>query len=103
MLSHRSINAIAGSQQGDQHLQSGINPSLRAFNSRMGYFLWLNASIITTNVAKVIANINDSNTDIGTTPFRTGVSRPPLSYLFYYPAIIPYIRSWNSDFYWFIT
>ena len=40
----------------------------------MGYFLWLNDSIITINVAKAIANINDSNTDIGTTPFRTGVS-----------------------------
>ncbi|MBE1556775.1 hypothetical protein H4683_003901 [Filibacter limicola] len=50
----------------------------------MGYFLWLNASINTTNVAKAIAIINDSNTDIGTTPFRTGVSRPPLSHLFYY-------------------
>jgi len=34
----------------------------------MGYFLWLNASINTTNVAKEIANINDSNTVIGTTP-----------------------------------
>ena len=34
----------------------------------MGYFLWLNESINTTNVAKAIAIINDSNTVIGTTP-----------------------------------
>ena len=60
----------------------------------MGYFLWLNDSIITINVAKAIANINDSNTDIGTTPFRTGVSRPPLSDLFYCVLIIPYVGYW---------
>ncbi len=81
----------------------------------MGYFLWLNDSIITTKVANVTANINASNTDIGTTPgpqdvghadvaagrgefslpflSQTGVSRPPLSFLFYCPSILSYIRS----------
>ena len=72
----------------------------RAFNSRMGYFLWLNASTNTINVAKEIANINDSNTVIGTTPFRTEVSRPPLSHLFYYSSIIPYIRSSKPKFHY---
>lgn len=38
-------------------------------NSRMGYFLWLNESINTINVANVTANINPSNTDMA----------PPLS------------------------
>ena len=59
----------------------------------MGYFLWLNDRIDTTNAAKVIAIINASNTDTGTTPFRTGVSQPPLSYLFYYSFIVPYVCS----------
>jgi len=31
----------------------------------MGYFLCLNDNIATTNAAKVTANINASNTDIG--------------------------------------
>ena len=54
MLSHRSINAIEGSLQGDRHLRVELTQSLRASNSRMGYFLWLNVSIITINVAKAI-------------------------------------------------
>ena len=33
----------------------------------MGYFLWLNDRIDTTNAANVIAIINASNTDTGTT------------------------------------
>ena len=56
-------------------------------------------SIDTINVAKAIANINASNTVIGTTPFRTGVSQPPLSHLFYYSSIIPYIRSRNNEYF----
>jgi hypothetical protein len=46
----------------------------------MGYFLWfLNESIDTINAANAIANINASYTVIGTTPFLTGGSQPPLS------------------------
>ena len=73
---------------------SGVVTHLSS-NSRMGYFLflWSNESINTINVANATANISASNTDIGTTPFHTGVSRPPLSYLFYCSFIVPYVRS----------
>jgi hypothetical protein len=61
---HQTVNVIAGSLQGDW-LELGVT-HLSA-NSRMGYFLWLNVRIETTNAAKVTANINASNTDTGTT------------------------------------
>ncbi len=35
----------------------------------MGYFLWLNDRIDTTNAANVTANINASNTDTAPPPF----------------------------------
>jgi hypothetical protein len=59
-------------------------------NSRVGYFLWLNERIDTTNTAKEIAIIAVSNTDMATPPFLKEVSRPPLSYLYYYYSIIPF-------------
>ncbi len=34
----------------------------------MGYFLWLNVSIVTTKAANVTANINASNTDMASPP-----------------------------------
>ncbi len=39
-------------------------------NSRMGYFLWLNERIETTNAANAIAIINASNTDTTPPPFE---------------------------------
>ena len=39
-------------------------------NSRVGYFLWLNERIDTTNTAKEIAIIAVSNTDMAPPPFE---------------------------------
>ncbi len=75
----------------------------------MGYFFLSFDSIMTTNVAKPIAIINDSNTDMGITPFQKGMSRPSLSHLFNYSysLIIAYIRSQLTNYYdvllqWFL-
>jgi len=81
----------------------------------MGYFLWLNERIVTTNAANAIATINASNTDTAprahtkwvmqTLPHdavnlvcpQNKVSQPPLSYLCDYFTIIPHICSILSN------
>ena len=79
MFAHQAAKYNRWFPQGDWLVDIGLTHL--SSNSRMGYFLWLNERIDTINTAKVTANINASNTVTGTTPFRTGVSQPPLSYL----------------------
>jgi hypothetical protein len=58
------------------HTISLIHPSFS--RARVDYFLSFDVSITTTSVAKVIININDSNTVIGLTPFQLGmIYQPP--------------------------
>jgi len=59
MGQHQTVNVKAGSLQGDWLRQVVTHLSS---NSRMGYFLWLNESTRTINVANALANIITSNT-----------------------------------------
>ncbi len=91
MLAHRTTNCNKVVPSKGIGVLNEITHPYRALNSRMGY-LYLNDSIATTNAAKATANINDSNTDIGTPLFAEGY-RSPLSHLFCYSSITLHIRS----------
>ena len=67
VVEHQTINVTAGSLQGDWLEQVVTHLSA---NSRMGYFLWLNESTRTINVAKATANIIASNTVMAPPPFE---------------------------------
>jgi len=60
MFPHQVVNNNSWSLQEDW-LQDSNNPSVPA-NSRMGYFLFTDVSIDTTNAANATANINASYT-----------------------------------------